>query len=216
MSQTHEVASRERPILMSGPMVRAILEGRKTQTRRIVTNLPTDLLGPFRTVQQNGSEWLFYKEDPMRSNPWEVRCPYGIPGDRLYVREAFQVIYDGGSTWSVLQPTGLTEQDGRVIYRASEQDPDPDEAGRFVWRPSIHMPKRFARIWLRVTDVRVERVQEISETDAMAEGMAPEVRAGTGLYRAAFRTLWDSLNLKRGYGWDTNCWVWVVTFEVEQ
>jgi len=213
---------KERPILFSGEMVRAILEGRKTQTRRVIKPHP-----PL-------SEWGITK-------PWSVsafqvgrlfcpgttreyKCPYGEPGDRLWVRETWAYC----SKCSHKQP----EKPEGVIYKADGDgfstchvcDPksmQPD----YRWRPSIFMPRWASRITLEVKDVRVERVQDITESDAEAEGCTPweyqHVDPGTGehlgnelSYRLGFHYLWDSINAKRGYGWDTNPWVWVVEFEV--
>ena len=194
---------RERPILFSGSMVRAILEGRKTQTRRVYKPRngfprPDGEILPDGT----GSQWT----------EWGT-SPYGAPGDRLYVREAHAIV-----------PATAYAQSPGVDYRRS---PDGYEwavyregwtrcrPGR--WRPSIHMPRWASRILLEVTEVRVERVQEISEEDAQAEGIperspVPGPGAQVGYARAAFRELWDSINADRGHGWDANPWVWVVTF----
>jgi len=197
----------ERPILFSGPMVRAILDGTKTQTRRVV-KLDEPLLGPFRLVQQDASGWNFYKNSPMRDDPWAVRCPYGQPGDLLYVRETWHKLFE--------YPRGHNES---IVYRADGHGLLPGAR----WKPSIHMPKRLARIWLEVTDVRVERVQEITEEDAFAEGIAPGYCCSgfecgcMGLPvdppSESFADLWDSINGERGFGWDVNPWVWVVTFK---
>jgi hypothetical protein len=212
---------RERPILFSAPMVRAILYGTKTQTRRVV----------IRRMKDEG-EWV--KVRPVRGyTPETIRseypCPYGQPGDRLWVREACGIRAD------------LGRQAG-VVYRADHPgEALPfghiyDEATR--WRPSIHMPRWASRITLEITDVRVERAQEITEADAIAEGINPRTAlAMNGMsyfpnlqawaltdngipgagepehgHRGVFAQLWDSLNAPRGYGWEANPWVWVVSF----
>lgn len=143
---TTETTVRERPILFSGPMVRAILEGRKTQTRRVLKN-PDDGVS---TTIEDGSP--LYCDD---GGFWHPRpCPYGQPGDRLWVREAHQLSPDG------------------PIYRATAREHGTYEpGGAGPWRPSIHMPRWASRITLEITDVRVERVQEITEDDAIAEGV---------------------------------------------
>lgn len=193
---------RERPILFSGPMVRAILEGRKTQTRRVVrVRKPTDhlvLAGPYAASL----------------------CPYGQPGDRLWVRE----------TWA-------WPGEEEVLYRASHQHiqdkwrTDPNYP-QFVWRPSIFMRRSQSRITLEVTSIRVERLQDISEGDAKAEGVRPseapftygwenygdqERRGEQVSYHAtareSFESLWDSINGDRA-NWESNPWVWVVSFSV--
>ena len=125
-----------------------------------------------------------------------LKCPYGAPGDRLWVRE----------TW---------DTDGKTIaYRATtpETTTDPEP---MRWRPSIHMPRWASRLTLAVTSVRVERVQEITEADARAEGIEPQRSdySGEDSNSLQFRDLWDSINAARGYGWAVNPWVWVVEFE---
>lgn len=166
----------ERPILFSGLMVRAILEGRKTQTRRPVTK-PIVL------------DWLEQFLPEFVAAPENDLSPYGYAGDRLWVREAWL----------------RDRYDGSTQYRASHPCPSAPK-----WKPSIHMPRDRCRLMLDVMDVELERLQDIAEDDAQAEGVdAPTA----GSYRAGYAVLWDSLNAKRGYGWDTNPWVWVITFD---
>lgn len=172
------MTTKERPILFSGEMVRAILDGRKTQTRRVMKH-------------QNGAHLAFQK------------CPHGNPGDCLWVRESFRL--------SVPAHEGQT---GYPIYRANFKD-DPILG---IWKPSIHMPRWASRITLEITGVRVERVRDISEEDAKAEGwprdqeLFPTVNTS---YKANlwFERLWDSINAERGFGWDVNPWVWVLEFK---
>ena len=183
-----KAAVKERPILFSGAMVRAILEGRKTQTRRVVK--PTS--GPHsieKTICTPGSLAAFIRH----------RCPYGQPGDRLWVRE----------TW------GIHDADpARAWFRADPgvEDCVAKSTAGWKWRPSIHMPRWASRITLRLTDVRVERVQDISVSDCIAEGLGYPT---DDRYAAVdnFKPLWDSINAARGYGWDANPWVWVLVFE---
>ena len=178
----------DRPILFSGPMVRAILDGRKTQTRRVIKWADLD-------EPQPGYSWadcLCPEIDPA-DTPCEIcAARFGVryeAGDLLWVKE----------TWA--------EVDGRIVYRATEPDGAPK------WKPSIFMPKKHARIWLDVVRVRAERMQLIAEEDAMAEGCSPaEATDGSLSYALGFSDLWDSLNAKRGYGWDRNPWVWVIEF----
>lgn len=177
---------RERPILFSGPMVRAILDGTKTQTRRVAMH----------TVCGVRVARLAY--DPA---PDVCACPYGVPGDRLWVRETFAPFSTGGA-----------------VYRADKPrfSPGAHEVVGGSWHPSIHMPRWASRLSLEVTGVRVERLQDISEADAIAEGCHDSDGAPTqelsGTARGAFALLWDDLNADRGYGWDANPWVWVVEF----
>jgi hypothetical protein len=175
---------KEKPILFSGEMVRAILEGRKSQTRRVVK---------VRGVSDDVAGWLHYMARAV-----DMECPYGKPGDRLWVRE----------TWL---------RDGDVtIYKADLAKVLADSWNGH-WRPSIYMPRAASRIALEVIKVRVERVQDISHNDACIEGAPSEPELndyGTGsIYIDWYANLWDKLNAKRGYGWKVNPWVWVVEFK---
>lgn len=197
---------KERPILFSGEMVRAILDGSKTMTRRVIKPQPGNVTtGP----TPMGSNWMAWGMYGMVRDLW---CPYGQPVDRLWVRE----------TWSQFAPRpkpgdGVPENaciDYRADYSASALrrglDSDGDPYKPPSWRPSIHMPRWASRINLEVVSVRVERVQDISEDDARAEGISNPLGS---LALNIFPSLWDSINLKRGYGWDTNPWVWVIEFK---
>jgi hypothetical protein len=187
-------AVKERPILFSGPMVRAILDGTKTQTRRVVKNLNPTFVASSPTGEQIANS---------------ARCPYGQPGDRLWVREAFI-------------DTRVPENPARdlgVIY-AADCPPGTPAGVKGGWSPSIHMPRWASRITLELTGVRVQRLQAITAQDAIDEGIpsrgidrdGPNIASGL-VYLSDFETLWDSLNEKRGYGWDTNPWVWALTFK---
>lgn len=200
---------KERPMLFSGPMVRAILDGRKTQTRRVIQAQPI-ALPPLGPVDVMDIMWSKHGGNP-RVNLMipEIRdavCPYGKSGDRLWVRE----------TWR------LDNDQDKYIYRANVV------SYGYKWRPSIFMRRSVSRITLEITDVRVERVQDISEEDAKAEGIAPAKSCPVGDRRPwsgdlgrtwwsdpriAFLTLWDSINAKRGFGWDVNPFVWVIAFK---
>jgi hypothetical protein len=182
---------KERPILFTGPMVRAILEGRKTQTRRVVKPQPREapILGYPGLVWKN-KHWAI-NDTPRFVNP------YGQPGDRLWVRE----------TWS-------RDDQGKVWYRADGEDGGAAYGGVDLpggatfypgaWKPSIHMPRWASRILLEIVSVRVERVQEISE-----DGTKPE---GFDLL-SDFINTWNRLNAARGFGWDKNPWVWCIEFK---
>ncbi len=221
-----------KPIIFSTEMVRAILDGKKTQTRRVIKPQPPEgaspLYGPewFRPMikKASGREHAGPEMWGIFSGPveWRTKCPYQ-PGDLLYVREAW------------------LEEDGRYFYRADYKDGlvDPCEtlsggypsecryypecvgcqrtSWRPPWKPSIHMPRAAARLFLRVKDVRVERLQGITEDDARAESMRPDTPfANMGYQWSAkdnFREIWDRLNARRGFPWDANPWVWVVEFE---
>ena len=192
---------KELPIIFSGEMVRAILDGRKTQTRRVVKPQPNP--GPQgKMISLGGGYWAALDGDM-----WgEWKCPYGQLGDLLYVREAFTVVEDS------------TIEDPGMYYRADGDLPSHiDDSVK--WKPSIHMPKWAARFWLEVTGIRVERVQDISEEDAEAEG-APKDRVigygsiGNKTHREGFILLWDAINHKRpGCSWEDNPYVWIVEFK---
>lgn len=208
---------KERPILFSAPMVRALLAGKKTQTRRVVKTQPLPCHGFPR--EANG-EWGIYLDRP-HAGPYKHlgKCPYGQPGDRLWVRETW-----GQISWSVVigEPKPPTIQ---IVYKAGPHSFNRDVPHGWLpqnkWRPSIHMPRSASRLTLELTEVRVERLQAISEADALAEGFA----AGDGSpingfpteseYSAqqAFADRWDVLNGPRGYPWESNPWVWALTFK---
>jgi len=181
----------ERPILFSTPMVRALLSGAKTQTRRIVKakHLP----------------WLENSVLNFLDGKWNQRpLPYGQPGDRLWVRETWK------SSANVQPP--ISEP---YIY-AADLGPTGVTKWAATWKPSIHMPRAASRITLEVTSVRVERLQDISEADAQSEGWTrrPEVSTDPQVHKEAardwFMDLWESIN---GPGsWGANPWVWALEF----
>ncbi len=194
---------KEIPILFSTPMVQAILDGRKTMTRRIVKNIPEVT----HRVEQIGeslfeAHWGIPGNSLFLVGATEIKCPYQ-PGDRLYVRETWRR-YSRRSECTCYEYCHCPP-DGTILYYA---DCGPDEN---KWKPSIYMPKVAARIWLEVVSVRVERLQEITYEDCLHEGMW---NYGTDVDTlAAFQELWQNLNAKRGYGWDVNPFVWVVEFK---
>lgn len=176
---------KERPIIFNGAMVRAILAGEKTQTRRVVKPQP-------------GGMDSYYGKD-FRKDFSGRKCPYGKPGDRLWVRETWGV----GHNYDAIPPNLLRGLEANTHYRAMNIE-IAEVVDPIKWRPSIHMPRELSRILLEVTAVRVERLQDISEKDAKAEGLCKT---------SSFRTLWDSINAKK-YPWDSNPWVWAITFKV--
>lgn len=210
-------AVKERPIIFSGPMVRAIIEGRKTQTRRVLGIQPPDVLThrpPWcnkSTRIINGKRcWFFLAErDPNRGGVFY--CKYGEVGDMLWVRETFWV-YPGVISSRLLREGADTWP--KVIY---DIDGDNSWCIEHCWvrRPSIFMRRKHSRITLEITDVRVQRLQEISERDAEAEGVMPlpiDVQPGHA-FRECFADTWDAINGKR-HPWASNPWVWAITFEV--
>jgi hypothetical protein len=181
----------ERPILFSTPMVQSILDGRKTQTRRIIKKQPH---GAGEWIMR-GINWLFPNVNPYIN----LKCPYGQISDVLWVRETF---FDAG---------------GYFIYKAN----CPEDYEIVKWKPSIFMPKEACRIKLLIKDIRVERLQDISEKDAIAEGIEMNNKPHTGWYwmkdvystdyaPLAYEKLWNKINGKDS--WSKNPWVWVIEF----
>lgn len=186
--------------------VRAILDGRKTQTRRVVK------LTDSGRVKEPGSPRNWHLDDPEAV----MACPYGVPGDRLWVRETW---CPGSATplgIGLLPCIGPAHLGDKIAYRATDDYGGDDPP----WRPSIHMPRWASRITLEIVSVRVERVQEISKEDARAEGVrvweewqSRDLPAVLNMHdpRDAYAQLWDSINAKRA-PWESNPWVWVIEF----
>ncbi|KRB73482.1 hypothetical protein [Noviherbaspirillum sp. Root189] len=216
---------KERPILFSAPMVRAILDGSKTQTRRVVKLPPApDHLGQWEATSVGGGGVYDQhgRKIPYQGAIWHTRTgkvicsPHGQPGDRLWVRETFCPIYPQDPAYNGGQPI---EYDYAATYQHGDRLGDHLGVKK-VWKPSIHMPRTASRILLEVTGVRVERLQDISEADAIAEG----IEGSLGVYRDyhqddgifaygqdSYRSLWELIN---GPGsWEANPWAWVVEFK---
>ena len=199
---------KECPILFKDEMVRAILDGRKTQTRRLVKLPKNHVWGSFFDGQicpENDLSSLGYSVD-------ELRCPYGKPSDRLWVRETWYCDHYRVQRGPYLKPDDMdldtAQRYGLLVYRASNGE-WMYEAEQPVWRPSIHMPRWASRITLEITSVRVERLQDISEKDAKAEGAEPAECCHAHYH--GFGKLWESINGPDS--WDANPWVWVVEFK---
>ena len=206
---------KERPIIFNAEMVRTILDGRKTQTRRVIKPQSPycQLLdnGQLEHIPDGGFDWgLTY-----------TKCPHGKVGDMLWVRETF----------AYRENTQLGSCQLPIWYRADgishQKQWGLNSFNRGKWKPSIHMPRWASRITLEITNIRVERIQEITEEDVTAEGITMNNRPYAGWYwmenvystnspLLAFEKLWDSINTKRGYGWDKNPWVWVIEFKVKE
>ena len=226
----------EKPILFNTEMVRAILDGRKTQTRRLIKPQPPCTLKKM-TEGQRAGEWHLYQDSPMMNpttnSPWGAQySPQYHPGDILWVRE----------TWNGLK-TG-NEKFGHhktFWYKADEKDGNPDDK----WRPSIHMPRAAARLFLRIIDVRTERLQDMTEEDAICEGYdgmpwcyhhvfenypdspipcdassgydcPPDRPCDKSIPELFGETIWNPTIKKSDldrYGWEANPWVWVIEFE---
>lgn len=193
---------KERPILFSSEMVRAIMEGRKTQTRRVVKPQPLTSDG---MIARAIPEWYYPRE-------FAKFCPYGQPGDRLWVRETWATEYSYNGT----NPSSLSKGN-QLWFKATKESWDEtcisELYQRGNTRPSIFMPRWASRITLEIVSIRVERVQEITDDHAIQEGVDRTNSSIVGYPRTRFQKLWDSLNAKRGYSWESNPWVWVIEFK---
>ena len=224
--------SRVLPILFNTDMVRAILDGRKAVTRRLIK--PQQLIGILPDKCKNGMPEEFLKEKKYMFKPYcdmtdaeLIKTAYNPPcqsGDILYVRE----------TW------GEGYEEGTYIYKADDKLanlPEFKESSKLIYHPSIHMPKEAARIWLKVKDVRVERLQEMNPVDVIKEGAYPDCLDCLNTYGESgsqccygaeeqcsqcdevmmeWEKLWNSTIKKSDidrYGWDASPWVWVIEFE---
>ncbi|HEI8759201.1 TPA: hypothetical protein SLG70_000347 [Klebsiella oxytoca] len=251
---------KERGMIFNGEMVRAILDGRKTQTRRIMKVQPSEDFTPMNMALETDYKARWYtpgvvdKDGYLQPASKEVfgvsnenegySCPFGAVGDRIWVRETWGVVSheldeDGRiRPWTPDRPATVIHEmpfgngyySGHAIYAADGDftwgDDDGYEDGRSCWKPSIHMPKAASRILLEITDVRVERLNAISEEDAEAEGIDMEAlydsqdcydciadhnMTGRPTVTGAFKYLWESI-----YGeesWKANSWVWVIEFK---
>jgi len=240
---------KERPILFSGAMVRAILSGVKTQTRRVCktsTQNQTDIMAAAIMDDMMGAD-----DGTHELAAWkQMKCPYGEPGDRLWVRETWnyngdRAVWEGGQRrpYDEIFVKYRADNEERVIHREpNDKHGLPKQRNRRAgedeyaywdyltrfwrkWTPAIHMPRDMSRIMLEIVSVRVERLNEISEVDALAEGIDFSQRGEEPrVYRdysqklhyglspiGSYRTLWESIN---GPGsWEANEWVWVVEFK---
>lgn len=215
----------ERPILSNGAMVRAILDGRKTQTRRAVKNIPwrPGVNPQFSQARafSNGGEFRIAGSEEMTTG---FHSPFGKPGDRLWVRETTVNVEEHG----YLGPVYLESDEGRDTLSGGLA-PAPDditevEPHEITLRPSIHMPRSMCRLLLEITDVRVERLQAISEVDAQREGadehLLPYIKltrshphAGHPMAYSTSREIFSDLWTSTGGDWAANPWVWVISFK---
>jgi len=251
-----EGTMKERPILFSAAMVRAILSDRKLQTRRVVKNPRIDFIDSCEAAYQTGDgDWIFWSRDSPNAAEFTkkayptggIKCPYGRIGDQLWLRESFYAFgryaYTGKLTESgkrEIEFLDFTVEAGHSYLYPADCLLPKTKKFELGWhkRPSIFMPRAASRITLEITDIRVERLQDISEQDAIAEGiqkfdyaldsyalvqgrevheyfygtkqLAPSCMEKTA--KEAYRRLWDSINRKT-YPWDSNSWVWVVDFK---
>lgn len=210
---------KEKPILFQGEMVRAIIEGRKTQTRRLLVK-STEFKGPYNPA---------YIQAHRNSDGWKKICPYGEIGGVLWVRERFKVAeFSAGHERNTESGFDFEEAGCRVVYAADGENRDindlfvSDEVNEIAQAerafkkngdsPGIHMPRWACRLRLKITDIRVERLQDISHKDAIAEGVEYDVSKTDGWPLSRFESLWKKIHGKES--WDSNPWLWVLDFEV--
>jgi hypothetical protein len=243
---------KERPILFSAPMIRAILGNRKDVTRRIIKPQPTRVVSDWQSDAEPG-DVVLYRGWPTRLvesrgrnkaaagelTPQRILCPHGKPGDLLWVKETWQAIHvcvdpETGYGDDIIVCKSIPKDDGgeyndlydaqikpywSVVYAATDPSANDHKDDRgFSWRPSIFMPRWASRITLELVDVRVERLQDITEEDAIREGVDPwpfnpdqplttGERAGDSPYRSGYALLWDEINEDRAT-WKSNPYVW--------
>ena len=237
-NQSNQV--KERPIIFSGEMVKAILDRKNTMTRRVVKSNFINHYKHAHIIKQSSDKSregkAYFYDKPCSSmvlSSQLVSNPYGKVGDRLWVRETWQEIGpDCLLTYKATYPSDL------YAKRPELENVPPIEALKdkgYLWKSPLFMPREFSRLLLEITDIRVERLQDISEADAMKEGVKSwkvncsynglktvykdysDIHNDVIAYNnpiASFKTLWDSLNTKKGYPWSSNPWVWVVEFKV--
>jgi hypothetical protein len=204
------------PILFSTPMVQAILNGSKIQTRRVIKPQPkeSDYL-PEILYDHFGKQFLNYRKDAVLVETKNIKCPYGQIGDVLWVRETFY------------KPVDFPFETQIYIYKEQIISKNIINANEIKWKPSIFMIKEACRLFLKIKDIRVERLRDISENDAVSEGVMPvdkKISGELNLYadyfrnttgyvmpQSSFRSLWKSINGEES--WEANPWVWVIEFE---
>jgi len=215
----------EKPIIFSTPMVQAILAGRKTMTRRVIKSQPPKICALAGRVTDSTNRKIIghigWETSAENVNHY-AKIPYEV-GDTLWVREA----------WCKYTPEHVIGAE-KYAHKANVRDEGErcrqdyiKDGYHYQWKPSIHMPREAARLFLKVKNIRFERLQDITEEDARREGCIDfHDKIGDGKFddvaefdltaRDAFIELWDGLNSKRGYGWELNPWVWVVEFETTE
>jgi hypothetical protein len=215
---------KETGLMFKAPLVRAILSGQKTQTRRIVKPAPAADQPLQHITTETGLVYARSMERIYFQNPRRIRweSPVGKPGDRIYVRETWQGPLMSSKEWEDHYFSEADEIPAKFrspahCQYAADGGPPPefmtmDDEIVSRWKPSIHMPKWAARIWLEITGVRVERLQQITDADLEREGIQEYIDKGDdhdGTPRDTFRKLWETT----GGDWATNPWVWVIDFK---
>jgi hypothetical protein len=202
---------KQKPILFNTEMVQAILAGRKTQTRRVIKGKTDHFV---EIVSGNDGTAIPYVRGAggqFWAEPY-INCPYGKVGDVLWVRETWARAIGSEQVTTSEKATAVEISPGRfIVFKADsieETHPEHPEWGKKRWNPSIHMPRDAARIWLRIKDIRVERLQDISNENIRAEGAA---EFGCTTHRLNWKMLWERIN--GSDSWNANPWVWVIEFE---
>jgi hypothetical protein len=223
-----------KPIIFNPESVRAILDGRKTQSRRVIKNAPKGSFWERPHLDDSRWYWVANLETPSIEPRAGLVCPYGIPGGKLWVRETFMET-DSDPAWDIPEQFILNPHVENYLYRA---DLTCDTKG-WGWQSPLYMPKEASRITLEIKDVRVERLQDITNSDALNEGVElgykfafanfpnytlayKEWEKGSKMSvpplgpspKMRYEKLWNSINAKKGFGFDTNPWVWAIEFEV--
>lgn len=203
----------DHPILFNTEMVKAALSGQKTMTRQVINRLKGfGKITEFQKSTTRGYDWAFRDKRMLWNDIGHNRlmecCPLGQPGDILWVRETFARVLYGYET--------------ETIYRADEQNLALLGDAFSGWKPSTFMPRTCCRLKLKIKSINLEPIQDISNTDILSEGTYFD-KSTPGIhpdpfedFEQGFINLWDSINKKRGYGWDTNPWVWVIEFKKKE
>lgn len=200
----------EWPILFSAEMAARLPGGAKTATRRVLVPQPAG----DEVVAEAAGTWVWTDGSGVHDRR---RCPYGVPGDLLYVREPTRLERDGTKLFARYRADDsrnlLTMAQTLAARSWSVKAKWTTIGGRThtPWRPGIHVPKALSRRWLRVLAIRAERLQRITANDAQDEGMEPHDRKSPV---EVFRGVWDSINARRGFGWTANPWTWVISFQL--
>lgn len=212
--------ARERSIIMSGAMVKALLAGKKTQTRRLIKPQPPSGFWFYELTDDLGYSEAGFVQNELE-DPLYYRCPYGKPGDKLWVKETWRHygnLYKGNKAYALVE----YRADG-ACRQIELKIPLPTrswwDSGKKPWASPIFMPRWASRITLKVTKIRIQQVQDIGANDIFKEGIDKweEYEGGRVISvaqaRGRFRQLWNSLYAKGDFGWDSNPWVWVIEFK---